>query len=617
MAAALKKQVYLEIAEWLARDRRIATILEGTIERESPKAILIGGVWIPRSAIRRMEVLGVVQVDTGPQLCLQGDQLLWSCPFEHNYIARNIPSGRWDAKARAWRYPASPAVAAEIIEAAGLIEADVQPKVWQLAEQYWKAHQIRQVDPARLPAFASRTEPWRHQKIGFWFTYHLPAVGLFMDMGSGKTKVVVDLIVNRNHRRVLVVCPKSALHDVWERQVSVHAAVPVYLVVLDALSTAKKVAQAKQAIVAAGNRPVVLVTNYESVWRDPLGDWLLKAGLDLVVLDESHRIKSPGSKVSLYCQRLGRTVPYRLCLTGTPAHNSPLDVYAQYRFLDPGIFGTSFERFKERYAILGGYTGKEVISFKNLDDLQRRMYMIAYRVRTEDVIDLPPEIDEERRFDLSKDASELYERLFEEFVVDVKGGAVTADNALTRLLRLQQITSGFLPTQDPDDPSAPTTIVRVDTGKEELLEDVLTDIPLHEPVVVFYRFDHDARVIEAVCQRVGRPFYEVSGKRKQVLEWKQEQIGEGQPAGVIAVQVRVGEAGIDLSRACYCIYYSLGFSLGEYYQSRRRVNRPGQIWSVRYYHLIASGTVDERVYQLLRNKQNVVQALVDKIRKDR
>src|SRR5690606_12836729 len=232
MATALKKRVYLEIAEWLARDRGITATLEGTIERETLKAILIGGVWIPSSTIRRMEVLEVVRIDAGPQLCLRGDQLLWSCPFERNYIARDIPSGRWDAGAKAWRYPVSPAVAAEIIEAAGLTEADVQPEVWRLAEQYWTAHEMRQLDPVRLPAFASRTEPWRHQKTGFWFAYHLPAAGLYMDMGSGKTKVVVDIVVNRGHRRVLVVCPKSAMYDVWERQVPAHSAAPVHLAVL-------------------------------------------------------------------------------------------------------------------------------------------------------------------------------------------------------------------------------------------------------------------------------------------------------------------------------------------------------------------------------------------------
>ena len=135
MAAALKKRVYLEIAEWLARDRGIAATLEGIIEHETPKAILIDGVWILRSTIRHMEVLEALEVVAGPQLRLRGDQLLWSCPFEHNYIARDIPSGRWDAEARAWRYPVSPAVAAEIIGAAGMTKADVQPEVWRLFVQ--------------------------------------------------------------------------------------------------------------------------------------------------------------------------------------------------------------------------------------------------------------------------------------------------------------------------------------------------------------------------------------------------------------------------------------------------------------------------------------------------
>src|SRR5690606_40531201 len=111
------------------------------------------------------------------------------------------------------------------------------------------------------------------------------------------------------YRRSLHAALPISLYDVWEWQVPAHSAAPVHLAVLDAPSTAKKVAQAKQAIADAGDRPAILITNYESVWRNPLGDWLLEAGLDLVVLDESHRIKSPGSKVSLYCQRLGRTVP--------------------------------------------------------------------------------------------------------------------------------------------------------------------------------------------------------------------------------------------------------------------------------------------------------------------
>src|SRR5690606_13471749 len=265
-----------------------------------------------------------------------------------------------------------------------------------------------------------------------------------MEMGSGKTKVAVDLITNRNHKRVLVVCPKSAMADVWARQVPMYSHIPIDVVVLDGSTAGKKMAQAKAALAQAeeAGRPLILVVNYESVWREPLGSFLKQAGLDCVVLDESHRIKSPGSRVSLYCTALGKRVPYRMALTGTPAHNSPLDVYAQYRFLDPGIFGTNFSAFRNRYAVMGGYGGYQVVAYRvsptlpdgqpnpyyssKLDrEFQERMYSIAFRVRTGDVLDLPPEMDEERRFNLSNSARKIYTKLYRDMVADVGSGKVT------------------------------------------------------------------------------------------------------------------------------------------------------------------------------------------------
>src|SRR5690606_4115226 len=162
---------------------------------------------------------------------------------------------------------------------------------------------------------------------------------------------------------------------------------------------------------------------------------------------------------------LGKRVPYLMALTGTPAHNSSLDVYAQYRFLDPGIFGTKFSAFRSRYAVMGGYGGYQVIAYRTsptlpdgrpnpyysleLDqEFQERMYSISFRVRTGDVLDLPPEMDEERRFDLSDSAWKIYTKLYRDMVVGAGSGKVTVANALTRLLRLQQITSGFLPVED-------------------------------------------------------------------------------------------------------------------------------------------------------------------------
>jgi SNF2 family DNA or RNA helicase len=557
-------------------------------------------------------------------ICWDG-QIYWWCRFEMNSIAKSIPGARWDRELRVWKYPATPVAAATI---AKHIQSEyIHPDVLAMANTITEAAAAKQMSDEELPDHPSGIPSWTHQKRAFQFAKNLPAVGLFMEMGSGKTKVAVDLITNRSHKQTLVVCPKSAMVDVWVRQVPMYSHIPIDVVVLNGSTAGKKMEQAKAALAQAeeAGRPIILVVNYESVWREPLGSFLKQAKLDCVVLDESHRIKSPGSRVSLYCAELGKRVPHRMALTGTPAHNSPLDVYAQYRFLDPGVFGTNFSAFRNRYAVMGGYGGYQVIAYRisptlpdgqpnsyyslKLDrEFQERMYSIAFRVRTGDVLDLPPEMDEERRFDLSNSARKIYTKLYKDMIADVGSGKVTVTNALTRLLRLQQITSGFLPVEDDKDDT--TNLQQIDTGKQELLADLLEDLPAHEPLVVFFRFTHDADVIRQKVEAAGRRYYELSGQINQLKEWKTERPGD-LPASVIAVQIRAGGAGVDLTRACYCVYYSLGFSLGDYDQSRRRINRPGQTRPVRFYHLIANGTVDEKVYAALKTKIDVVSYIVD------
>src|SRR5690606_34335510 len=170
-------------------------------------------------------------------------------------------------------------------------------------------------------------------------------------------------------------------------------------------------------------------------------------------------------------------------------------------------------------------------------EFQERMYSIAFRVRTGDVLDLPPEMDEERRFNLSNSARKTYTTLYRDMVADVGSGKVTVTSALTRLLRLQQITSGFLPVEDNE--SGVTNLQQIDTGKQELLADLLEDLPAHEPLVVFFRFTHDADSIRQKVEAAGRRYYELSGRINQLEDWKTENPGD-RPAGVIAVQIRAG-----------------------------------------------------------------------------
>jgi len=344
------------------------------------------------------------------------------------------------------------------------------------------------------------------------------------------------------------------------------------------------------------------VINYESVWREPLGDYFKAVTPEVVILDEAHRIKAPGGKASWYLAKLGKLVPRRLALTGTPLPHSPMDAYALYRFLNPYIFGFSFTRFRARYAIMGGYGGYEIKQWQNLEELHEKMYGIACRVRTEDVLDLPDTMDEILTFELSPAAAKVYEDLENHLVAEIETGEITAANAMVKLLRLQQLTGGWLRADESEKPE------RLDNGKALLLKDLLEDMG-QEQVVVFCRFHQDLEAIHEVCRELNISSVELSGRRNELEIW------EDWKAQVLATQLQSGGLGIDLTAARYCIFYSHGFSLGNYQQARARVHRPGQKRKVTYYHLCAKGTVDEKVIRALETRADLVKFVIDDLRK--
>ena len=437
---------------------------------------------------------------------------------------------------------------------------------------------------------------WQHQREALAFVKDKPGSMLAMEMGTGKTKVAIDLMDSHGYRRVLIICPLSVVSGVsgvWPGEFAKHSPAPWTVLPLAHGSVKDKQAQAEAALF--GSDRLAVVINYESVWREPFGSWAKKQPWDLVVMDESHRCKSPGGVASRYLSRLSDRVPQRLALTGTPMPHSPLDIYAQYRALDKSIYGTSFFRFKARYAVMGGWSNTQVVGYQHQEELQRKFYSIAYRVEAADVLDLPPLLTVTRMCELGPKARKLYRTLERDFIADLEEGRITAVNALSQLLRLQQVTSGYARTEDGQD-------VEVDTTKAELLADLLEDMG-KEPVVVFARFKHDLEVFHRVARRLGRPSYEISGARKELSLWNE--VG-----GVLAVQIQSGGLGIDLTKARYAVYYSLGFSLGDYLQSRARLHRHGQERPVEIIHLVTAGTVDEKVMAALAAREQVVESIM-------
>jgi hypothetical protein len=282
-------------------------------------------------------------------------------------------------------------------------------------------------------------------------------------------------------------------------------------------------------------------------------------------------------------------------------HNSPLDIYAQYRFLDPSIFKTNFHRFKMRYAkILDLGDFKKIIGFQNLPELHRLFYTRAHRVVKSDVLDLPPVVHVKSFCTLDKRAMKIYAMLKTAFVawLDETGEQITAANILTKLLRLSQLTGGYFQAD------GAKYGVFIDKAKIKLLEDLLLSLPEKEPVVIFCRFRPEIEAIKKTGEALGRHCAELSGSMNQLQEWQKGQYD------VIVVQIRSGGVGVDLTRACYGFYFSTGYSLGDFDQSLARLDRPGQTRKVTYHHLLAENTIDIDIYQSLEKKRDVVESVL-------
>lgn len=454
---------------------------------------------------------------------------------------------------------------------------------------------------------------WKHQREALDFIAGKPGAMLALDMGCGKTLTAIEHIRRTGARRILVIAPLSVVDHVWPDQVTRHAGKWLDLAVLgqNRKSTPDKIQAAQAAIARAnGNRALAVVVNYETTLRPEFRKWAMQQPWDMLILDESHRVKAPEGKMSQWISQLAKRIPRRLGLTGTPMPHSPIDLFSQYRILDPQVFGPSFHRFRDAYAVTAAIpvTGRngqttevrKIVGAKNLDQLSEKFHSIAYEVRAEDVLDLPPVNRVHYRVRLSPRAQAVYAQLAEHFIAELENGAlIHAPNALAKLLRLQQITSGFAPSGNEGGPAT-----QVDDAKSRAAAEILDSLPPDEPIVIFARFLHDLDVCKQAARDGGHDAWELSGRTRELREWNEN-------GGALAVQIQAGGVGLDLTKARYCIFYSLGYSLGDYLQAQARLHRPGQAGTVHQIHLIAAGTVDEKVMKSLEKREDVVMAILE------
>ncbi len=298
-----------------------------------------------------------------------------------------------------------------------------------------------------------------------------------------------------------------------------------------------------------------------------------------------------------------------MILTGTPVSNTPLDFWSQYAFLKPGLFERSFYAFRNHYAVMGGYGGYEIVKYKCLDDLTKKAHSIAHRVTKAQALDLPERIDQTLYCELEPKAAKLYKELVRDRVAELSALArVTTPQVVTQMLRLSQLTGGYLV---PDD-GEPT---KVSDAKRQLLRETLEDLlERGEKVVIFCRFRAEIAEICALAE-------ELTGKDGYRGIWGEipgEQRGEAvrvfqQDPGVriFIAQIQCAGAGITLHAASTAIFYSLDYSFNNYDQAKARIHRIGQHRPCTYLHLVAKDTIDELVLKTLAEKRSIADAVVD------
>jgi SNF2 family DNA or RNA helicase len=464
--------------------------------------------------------------------------------------------------------------------------------------------------------FKFYTKPWKHQKQALEYLMPRSYGALYTDMGSGKTKIMIDLILNKGFKRTIIVCPSKLCElKTWDKEITVHAPERSILtlnpVKISGVNRVNFILNQRKS--AKNFDAEVLIVSYSSIWREPFKTYLLnKYKPDCIICDESHKIKTPGSKCSKMLCVLGRRSPNRFLMTGTPLGQSPLDIYAQYRFLAPEIFGTNYDNFKQQYANWVNLPGMMIPildkknPYKNQDELRKKMFSCAFAVETEQ--SLPPTKDVIVEFELSAKAQKYYKELRKEGCLELKKGVLETGNVLSVITRLQQLTSNYVPIETDE---GEKKVLRVDTSRQEAFQEILENIPEYEPVVVFCKYRKDIKDVRVACNNLGRLSSELSGKRNTMEDWLKGK------SKVLIIQISSGAEGLnDLIIAKYCIYYSLTHSVIQYKQSRKRVHRPGQTRPVTYYILVAklaSGkTIDEQILDSLKNNQEIINDIMNK-----
>lgn len=480
-----------------------------------------------------------------------------------------------------------------------------QRRDWVFPDNYMNRLSLDRVFPGLMPqparAIKELTVPsflMDHQGDALRKAARYDRRGYFHDTGCGKT--LLSLEIYRHHQvKTLVICPLSLIEGAWFEEIRNR-----YPDI-----DAGNLWQAKKRSINKFNEALakkLCIINYESFRT--IDKILMRAGFDMAILDESARIRNSKSSTAKKMIEFCDNVQYVYELSGVPAPNSILEYWTQVRILDPIIWGKSFYKFRTKYFYpcgYGGYTWEVKKEFK--DKLIEDIRTVAEYVNKEDVLDLPERTESMRIFQLSAKERQCYKDIKQELITILDDGeAITAPNAVTAIMKLRQVSSGFLLSDD--------KIYDLGNSKLKELIALLEDLGSKQ-VIIWTQFQYEARVIWDALTEKGLSSDILNGtipeKQKQAT-LKEFKNGNSQYIICHPKSVGFGHTLVNCSEA---VYYSSSYSFEDVYQSKDRIYRYGQTKKCSYYYLIAEKTIDLIILRAIQKKEKTGQAILDYLKR--
>jgi len=464
-----------------------------------------------------------------------------------------------------------------------------------------------------------KTKPYKHQLTALEKSVDKKEYAYFMEMGTGKSKVLVDnmaiLYDKGKINGALIIAPKGVYRNWLEQEIPIHLAshIKPKMVLWTAL-TSKTKEKEYQTLFETGFDLHVLIMNVEAFSTKKGSEFaykFLRTHKTLMAVDESTTIKNPSAKRTKTIITLGKHATYRRILTGSPVTKSPLDLYSQCAFLNDELLEHgSFYSFRNRYAHMiernfGGRRVQIVGSYQRLEELEEILKKFSYRVQKKDCLDLPKKIFINRTVELTEEQNKAYQTMKSAALAQLNGKLATAPHTLTQLMRLHQITCGHFKSDDGE-------ITNLKHNRITELMDVMDE--MEGKVIIWANYIHDIEeIVKTVKKKYGDDsivqYYGAisSDDRQKAIKLFQD---PKSPVKYFVGNTQTGGYGITLTAASNVIYYSNSYDLEKRLQSEDRAHRIGQHKPVTYVDLIAPKTVDEKIIKALRGKINIASQIM-------